>query len=332
METRANYFLIGVFTLAVVAGVFGFVYWFQNIGGTGERLFYRVVFDGSVSGLRTGATVLFNGIKVGEVTGLKLDPQRPKQVVASMSIDKGVTIRKDTEIGLEFQGLTGIASLSFKGGDPATPPIVGVKTAKDEAPLLVAPPGATQDVTTAARNALQKLQDFVSENQQAFHETLENLNKFTAALAGNSDHLSATLANLDKFSATLEGNSDNINKTLASIEQFTGALGRNADRIDRISAGLENLTGGPDGKSGEINDAARSIKTLADNLDKRTAAITAGLNGLTAKGGRQLDGVASDARRTLGSIDRAVNNLDRNPSRLIFGGSGGGGLPEYKGR
>ena len=53
METRANYVLIGVFTLAVVVGVFGFVYWFQNIGGTGERAFYRVVFDGSVSGLRT---------------------------------------------------------------------------------------------------------------------------------------------------------------------------------------------------------------------------------------------------------------------------------------
>lgn len=332
METRANYLLIGVFTLAVVTGVFGFIYWFQNIGGSGERLFYRVVFDGSVSGLRTGATVLFNGIKVGEITGLKLDPQRPKQVVASMSIDKDVTIRKDTEIGLEFQGLTGIASLSLKGGDPATAPIVGAKTAQDNPPLMVAPPGATQDVTTAARNALQKMQEFIADNQNAFHETLENLNKFTGALAGNSDHLTATLANLDKFTTTLQGNSDNINKTLASIEQFTGALGRNADRIDRISAGLENLTGGADGKSGEINDAARSIKTLADHLDKRTAEITAGLNGLTTNGARQIDSLATDARRTLGSIDRAVNNLDRNPSRIIFGGSGGGGLPEYKGR
>ena len=74
METRANYVLIGAFTLAVVLGVFGFIYWFQNIGGSGERAFYRVQFEGSVSGLRTGASVLFNGIKVGEVTELKLDP------------------------------------------------------------------------------------------------------------------------------------------------------------------------------------------------------------------------------------------------------------------
>ena len=121
METRANYVLIGAFTLAVVLGVFGFVYWFQNIGGTGERVFYRVQFEGSVSGLRTGASVLFNGIRVGEVTTLKLDPAHPKQVIASISIDKSVAVRPDTEIGLEFQGLTGISALSLKGGDPALP-------------------------------------------------------------------------------------------------------------------------------------------------------------------------------------------------------------------
>src|SRR5665647_1999524 len=140
METRANYVLIGVFTLAVVVGVFGFVYWFQNIGSTGERAFYRVVFDGSVSGLRTGASVLFNGIKVGEVTDLKLNPEHPKQVAASISIDKKVAVRADTEIGLEFQGLTGISALSLKGGDPAKPALVGGKTSIDEQPLLVAPP------------------------------------------------------------------------------------------------------------------------------------------------------------------------------------------------
>jgi phospholipid/cholesterol/gamma-HCH transport system substrate-binding protein len=311
METRANYLLIGVFTLAVVVGVFGFVYWFQNIGGSGERLFYRVVFDGSVSGLRTGASVLFNGIKVGEVTGLKLDPQLPNQVAANISIDKNVAIRKDTAIGLEFQGLTGIAALSLKGGSTATPPIPGARSAADDPPVLVAPPSATQDVTTAARDTLKRLDDFIVANQQAFHETLENLNKFTGALAANSEH---------------------INQTLANLDQFSGVLTRNSDRIDRIAAGLENLTGGPDGKSGEINEAARSLRTLADNLDKRTADITTGVVGLTKNGSRQIDALTSDARRTLATIDRAVNNLDRNPSRLIFGGSGGGGLPEYKGR
>ena len=144
METRANYVLIGAFTLAVIAGVFGFIYWFQNIGGSGERLRYSIVFDGSVSGLRTGASVLFNGIRVGEVTGLRLDPSKPKQVVAMLSVDKSVTVREDTRIGLEFQGLTGIASVSLIGGDPAAKAVAGVG-AGETPPVMMAPPGATPE-------------------------------------------------------------------------------------------------------------------------------------------------------------------------------------------
>ncbi len=285
METRANYMLIGAFTLAVIVGVFGFVYWFQNIGGTGERAFFRIVFDGSVSGLRTGASVLFNGIRVGEVTGLTLDPSRPQQVTATLSIDKSVAVRKDTQIGLEFQGLTGIASVSLKGGSPGSEVMAGNK---DNPPTLKAPPGATQDVTQSARDVLRKLEEFITENQKSFHAALENIDRFTAALARNSD---------------------NVDKTLASIEQFTGALGRNSARIDRIAEGLQNLTGGTDGKSGEINEAARSIKQLADNLDKRAAELSSDISRLARTG-----------TRTLSTIDQAAKNFDANPSRIIFGG------------
>jgi phospholipid/cholesterol/gamma-HCH transport system substrate-binding protein len=309
METRANYVLIGVFTLAVVVGVFGFIYWFQNIGGTGERALYRVQFEGSVSGLRTGASVLFNGIKVGEVTGLSLNPQRPQEVIATVSVDKTVAVRANTEIGLEFQGLTGIASLSLKGGSPNSPVLVSEKDKTP--PLLVAPPGATQDVTQAAREALRKVQELIEENQKAFNSALNNIDKFTATLARNSEH---------------------IDNTLASIDKFTGALAGNSERIDRIAQGLENLTGGADGKGGEINEAAKSIRKLSDNLDQRTAEITAGVNRLTGSGAKQIESLSSDARRTLAEIDRAVRNFDRNPSRLIFGGSGSGTLPAYNGR
>ncbi len=289
METRANYVLIGAFTLAVVLGIFGFVYWFQNIGGSGERAFYRVQFEGSVSGLRTGASVLFNGIKVGEVTELKLDPLRPKQVVAGISVDKNVAIRNDTEISLEFQGLTGISALSLKGGDPSQPPLIGAKTAKDQMPTMIAPPGATQDVTAAARDALRKVQELIEENQKAIKTALANIETFTATLARNSDH---------------------IDSTLASIDKFTGSLGRNSDRIDKIIAGLQNMTGGEDGKSGDINEAARSIKALADNLDKRAAELSVDIGRLAKTG-----------TRTLSTIDKAATNFDANPSRIIWGGS-----------
>ena len=275
METRANYVLIGMFTLAVIAGIFGFVWWFQNAGATRERVAYQVVFDGSVSGLRTGANVLFNGILVGEVTGLKLDPKQPKEVIATINVDKGVQIHSDAEVGLEFQGLTGVAQVALKGGTQDAPILVGSKT---NPPVLKAPPAATMDFTQAARDTLRRLDDFVASNQDIFKDALKNIDTFTAALA------------------------------------------RNSGRIDKITMGLQDLAGGEDGKSGKINEAASSIRTLSDNLDKRTAEITDNLNSLLIVGKKHVEVVGNDLHRTLGTIDTAVKHFDQNPSRLLFGG------------
>ena len=126
METKANYTLVGIFTIAVVAAVFGFVYWSQHVGGTGERATYRVLFSSSVSGLRTGSAVLFNGIRVGDVTDLRLNPDNPAQVAAVISIDKKVKVRPDTRAGIEFQGLTGIAAVALNGGSPGEPALNGL--------------------------------------------------------------------------------------------------------------------------------------------------------------------------------------------------------------
>jgi phospholipid/cholesterol/gamma-HCH transport system substrate-binding protein len=277
METKANYVLIGMFTLAVIAGVFGFVYWFQNVGGTRERVPYRIVFQGSVAGLHTGANVLLNGIQVGDVTSLKLDPQRPKEVAALVNIDKSVQIHTDVEVGLEFQGLTGVAQIALKGGSPDSPIL---QSSKEKPALLTAPPAATLDFTQAARDTLRRLDDFVAANQDIIKDALKNIDTFTAALA------------------------------------------RNSDRLDKIVAGVQDLTGGDDGKGGKLNEAAKSIRTLSDNLDQRTADISVNLNRLLVNGNKHIEVVGNDLHRTLGTIDTAVKNFDKNPSRLIFGGSG----------
>ncbi len=301
METKANYSLIGLFTLAVIAGAFAFVWWFQSIGGGGARAYYRVVFDGSVSGLTTGGPVLFNGIRVGEVTGLALDPQHPEQVVANIAIQQSVQVHKDTQVGMQFQGLTGIASLALKGGTAKSPVLSGTK---DNPAELVAPSTAAQDVTQTAREVLGKLDRLLTDNQEALHTALANINTFTASLASNSKHIDNTLANVDKFS---------------------DVLARNSDRIDKIMQGMQDLTGGEDGKSGQINEAARSIRGLAEKLDERTAKVTDGLSDLAASGKKQLDSLSAEARRTLGTLDRTIKNIDKNPSRLLWGGSSSSG-------
>ena len=104
MERKAHYALIGLFTFAVVAGAFGFIFWLHHSSGKKQAVSYRVIFDSSVSGLQVGGNVLFNGIRVGEVTNLRLDPDNPRQVVALLAVNKATPIRSDTRVGLEFAG------------------------------------------------------------------------------------------------------------------------------------------------------------------------------------------------------------------------------------
>src|SRR5271157_3474544 len=111
MEIKARYVLIGLFTLAALVAGFAFVYWLETSGGLGKRTSYDVRFHNTVSGLLTGSAVLFNGIRVGEVAGLRLVPADPRLVDATISIDANTPVRADTEVSLEFQGLTGVAAV-----------------------------------------------------------------------------------------------------------------------------------------------------------------------------------------------------------------------------
>jgi phospholipid/cholesterol/gamma-HCH transport system substrate-binding protein len=268
METRANYVLIGLFTLVVIAAAFGFVLWFQSLHTTKARSPLRVIFEGPAAGLRNGGSVNFNGIRVGEVISVKLD--NPRRVVALAMIENSAPIRKDTLVGLEFQGLTGVAAISLKGGEEAAPP---VPLDEDGIPVLTADPNRLQDVTEAIRGTLQNINKVVADNQDSVKNSLHNLEIFSQSLARNSERIDNVMAKVD------------------------GVMGK----ADNLMLGLNTLAGGKEG--GELFQAVKSIRELAEDFDKRSGALM------------------TDGRKTLGDISRAVNNFDRNPTRVLFGAS-----------
>src|SRR5262249_10116004 len=148
METRARYALIGLFMLAVILGSFAFVYWLENKGGFGQRETYLIKFQGPVSGLLVGSAVLFNGIRVGEVTNLSLSADPPDQVIATIGVDPNTPIMSDTAVGLETQGLTGGAAVTLRGGSAGSPLASGDAGSP---PVMIASPLSSQDWTAAAR-------------------------------------------------------------------------------------------------------------------------------------------------------------------------------------
>ena len=113
MKSRASSLMIGSLTLALIAGGVGAFLGVKKFAGTRGQVPLRVIFEGSASGLHKGGSVNFDGIRVGEVVSLTLD--NPRRVVALAMIDNTAPVRKDTEAGLEFQGLTGVAAISLIG-------------------------------------------------------------------------------------------------------------------------------------------------------------------------------------------------------------------------
>jgi phospholipid/cholesterol/gamma-HCH transport system substrate-binding protein len=197
---------------------------------------------------------------------VKLD--NPRRVVALAMVENNAPIRKDTLVGLEFQGLTGVAAISLKGGAEAAP---SVPLDEDGVPVLTADPNSLQDVTEAIRGTLQNINRVVADNQEAVKNSLRNLETFTSSLARNAEKIDDVMLKVD------------------------GVMGK----ADSLMLGLNTLAGGKEG--GELFQAVKSIRELAEDFDKRSGVLMA------------------DGRRTLGDISRAVNNLDRNPTRLLFG-------------
>jgi phospholipid/cholesterol/gamma-HCH transport system substrate-binding protein len=195
MEIKARYTLIGTFTLAVIAAGFLFVYWLNAGGGMRHGSAYQIRFQNTVSGLLKGSVVLFNGVRVGEVTALSLYPDDPRQITATIAVDRSVPIRDDTKVAIESQGLMGSPAISLTGGTSQAPPAAG----PEGMPLLVADPDAGQTITSTARDVLRNVDKVVTDNSKPLRDLIANLSSFAEALGRNSSHVDGIVAGLERL-------------------------------------------------------------------------------------------------------------------------------------
>ena len=195
MEIRARYIQMGAFTLFVLMAGFAFVYWLNNAGALRDRALYCVLFEGSVSGLQRGSAVLFNGIRVGEVTRLDLNAAAPRQVHVTIGVAQDTPVRADTAVFIDFQGLTGSPVVALAGGK-SDQPLASIKGAP---PLLLADATAGQSMSLAARDVLRRLDGVLTQNAAPLHSMIGNLEIFSGALARNSDRLDGIVAGLERM-------------------------------------------------------------------------------------------------------------------------------------
>jgi phospholipid/cholesterol/gamma-HCH transport system substrate-binding protein len=200
METRAHYTLIGAFVVGFIAAAFAFVYWLQWGGGLNERAYFKVKFEQPSGGLASLSAVTFNGVRVGNVMGLALDPQNPKVLIASISVDPATPIRADTEVELSYQGFTGAPVLALKGGAPNAPKL----STANGPPMLIAKAGSGETLTDAARGTLGKLDKILDDNAKPLNTAINGFATFADMLGRNSGRIEGLIGGLEKLAGTGE--------------------------------------------------------------------------------------------------------------------------------
>lgn len=128
METRAHHVLIGMFSILAVGGLMWFGLWLAKGGLEREANYYDLVFEEEVTGLTVGSSVLYNGIRVGEVVELSIDPADPRRTLGRIRIARITPVSEDTVAQLGVAGfLTGAAHVRLSGGSPESPPLKAVE-------------------------------------------------------------------------------------------------------------------------------------------------------------------------------------------------------------
>jgi phospholipid/cholesterol/gamma-HCH transport system substrate-binding protein len=316
METKANTTVIGLFTLAVLA-VFGlFLWWFLRVGDSTNREDYRIVFSGPVGGLRTGANVFFNGIRRGEVRRLDIDPNDPRKVVAVVAIQSGTPISTATRAGLNVALLSGIASVGLVNGPGPAQPLA---RPADGTPPQIGPdvPGGqdllagAQETMNTLNSLVRRLDDTLATGQGSFQRSLENVEKFTAALGDNSENVRALLTQAGDAARQISALAQRLDRVTTQVESMME--GAQPGRITSILRNIDELTGGLNAQRENFADLIRDARTAASSLTQTLGTVN---EAVTTFDVRTLNRTLTNADRVLTALDserigRAMANIDR---------------------
>lgn len=308
METRANHVLIGLFTLIVAFALVLFALWAAKYSSDKSFNEYDVVFKESVTGLSTGGIVQYNGISVGDVRKLWLDPKDPNRVIVRIRVGAQTPIKTDTKAKLAFIGLTGVAQIQLSGGTAKSQPLE--PTGDQRVAVIYAEESAfnklfssAEDITATAAEMLLRLNRMLSEENVArITATLDHLETITGTVATQKKDITDILENarvaterLDRTLASAEGAMGKVDTTMVSVQRDLPEV---LAKLDRTLTQFEQLGQNANG-------------VLTDNKD--------GINSLGNDGLTQIGPTLAELRVLIRQLNQLSTRLENNPAGFILG-------------
>lgn len=295
-----NYSLVGAFVIGLSAVLIAGVLWLASGGAWQKRYdFYLAMSDESVAGLNINAPVKFNGVDVGQVRQIMLDPANHERVRLTFAIERGTPIRQDTVAVLKTQGLTGIAYVELLGGAINSPPLLA--TAAEPYPVIRTKPSLSARLENVLSSVLAKLDRTSSnidailsdQNRAAFSNALADVAALTRTLAARKDTVDVAIVNASR---TLEQTARASTQLVPVIAGF----GRTAESLDQMGRDAADTSV----RAGKIVDAVGAdVQRFGAETLPEVQRLLSELNVLST------------------SMRRLSEQTERNPSSLLFGRS-----------
>ena len=298
METKANYVLIGAFTIIVAAALLLFGLWAAKYSSERSWQEYQVVFREAVTGLSVGSPVQYNGIAVGSITKLSLAPNDPRQVIARIRLESSTPVKTDTRAKLAITSLTGPAIIQLSGGTPQAPSLTSVD--KREAPVIQTAPSALQNIADTANRIVERLDQVLSDQNVArIAATLENLETISGSMADRDEGLQSLIASARDAARNLDATLDTTNGTIQRLDR---------NLVKQLPPLLEKL------------DATLSkLDSAAGNADAILGENRAAINSFASDGLGQLGPTLTELRRLIRDLRQVSDRLEGNPARYLLG-------------
>jgi phospholipid/cholesterol/gamma-HCH transport system substrate-binding protein len=305
METRPHYVAVGAFILLIMAAGFGAVVWLGRIEFRQELRPYYIFFRGSVAGLSRGSAVQYNGIPVGRVSDIRVDTDNVEQIQVTVEIDGNlVDIKTNARAYLDTNILSGVSTIQIRGGT-------------QEAAILEPQPDHRYPVIRAGQSELEAVKASLPEllgelkqasrsvnavldqtNRDAIADSLRNIRTVTGALAADSQHLGPLLDNANNAAVALKSLIENIDQSYVQRGGLKDGLLQTLRDFDRAAVNVAASTHQLQLMLGENRPEIRSfVETTLPNVDDLVNATEA----------------------LVGNLNQFVVQLQRDPTRLLFG-------------
>jgi len=310
METRASYVLVGAFVVVCIAGLFVAMLWVAGSQYREEYTYYRTYFNGAVTGLGKGNTVRYNGIDVGRIEDLAFDQTDPGRVIATLQIDPTLRLHVDSVASIESQGLTGATYVEIDGGT-ANSPLLQVEPGQDYA-IIPSKPSTLQQLAQSGPELVANLKTA----GERFSDLLNDDNR--KAVADLLTHLRATSAVLDEHAEDFDALLNNMRNATESLNRVLGSTDRAVTNADRALDMVNTAAGAIQTASESANMTVQKVGKLSDDADKV----------INSQATAQFTQLMAETRALVTSLTKLSNDLERQPTRLLFGDQRQGYTPK----